>query len=189
MRKPYTMKVKDFGNRIKRINGFLALMPHDEQDSTFTETNLKALLLKSIPLAWQNAYMLKGTCATDNFCQMIPYFVQTQSIGDNQTRSTPSFFPTNIRSTGGRFSQGRSGRGRFGKSSSLSYGDHQNSYIPRKIDTSQHGVYLDYQGPCPVHPTLTHTWGYCFNNPKNTNTPDRNFNNRNKGGRTGRGSY
>ena len=58
--KPYTTKVKDFGNHIKTLNHFLALMPHDEQDSTFTETDLKVLLLKSMPLAWQNAYMLKG---------------------------------------------------------------------------------------------------------------------------------
>ena len=184
MHKPYTMKVKDFGNRIKTLNRFLALMPHDEQDSTFTETNLKALLLKSMPLAWQNAYMLKGTCATDNFCQMLSYFVQTQSIGDNQTRSTPSFFPTNICSTGGRFSQGRSGRSQFGKSSSLSYGDYQKAHIPCKIDTSHRGVYLDYRGPCPVHPTLTHTGSDCFNNPKNHYASDRNFNNRNRGRKT-----
>ena len=144
MRKPYTMKVKDFGNCIKTLNCFLALMPHDKQDSTFTETDLKALLLKSMPLAWQNTYMLKDTCATDNFCQMLLYFVQTQSIGDNQTRSTPSLPPTNTRSTGGRFSQSCSGRGQFGKPSSLSYGDHQNSHIPCKIDTSHRGDYLDY---------------------------------------------
>ena len=111
MHKPYTMKVKDFGNCIKTLNRFLALMPHKEQDSTFTDTDLKALLLNSLPLSWQNSYMLKGTCAIDNFCEMLLYFVQTQSIGDNQTRSTPSFLPTNTRSTGGRFSQGRSRRG------------------------------------------------------------------------------
>ena len=68
MCKPYTMKVKDFGNRIKTLNHFLALMPHKEQDSTFTDTGLKALLLKSMPLSWQNAYMLKGTHAIDSFC-------------------------------------------------------------------------------------------------------------------------
>ena len=105
------MKVKDFGNHNKTLNCFLVLMPHDKQDSTFTETDLKALLLKSMPLAWQNAYMLKGTHAVDNFCQMVSYFVQTQPIGDNQTRSTPSFPPTNICNTVGRFSQGRSGHG------------------------------------------------------------------------------
>ena len=111
MRKSYTMKVKDFGNCLRKLNHFLELMPHDKQDSTFTETDLKALLLKSMPFAWQNAHMLKGICATDNFCQMLLYFVQTQSIGNNQTRSTPSFPLTNICSTRGMFSQGCSGHG------------------------------------------------------------------------------
>ena len=67
-------------------------MPHDKQDSTFTETDLQGLILKSMPLAWQKAYILKGTCATDNFCQMNLYFVQKQSIGDSQTRFKPPFF-------------------------------------------------------------------------------------------------
>ena len=48
---------------------------------------------------------------------------------------------------------------------------------------------MDYNGPCPVHPTLTHTWGNCFNNPKNTFTGSRNVRNQDRGGRTGRGSY
>jgi hypothetical protein len=33
MHKPYSMKVKDFGIRIKTLNCFLALMPHKDQDS------------------------------------------------------------------------------------------------------------------------------------------------------------
>ena len=61
MHKPYTMKVKDFCNCIKTLSCLLALMPYGEQGSTFTETNLKPLVLKSMPLSWQNAYMLKGT--------------------------------------------------------------------------------------------------------------------------------
>ena len=92
MCKPYSMKVKDFCNRIKTLNCFLALMPHEDQDSVFTDTDLKALLLKSMPLSWQNAYLLKGTCVSHNFCQMLSYFVQTQSIGDSQVASKP-FFP------------------------------------------------------------------------------------------------
>ena len=181
MQKPYNMKVKDFGNRIKTLNCFLALMPHDKQDFMFTETDLKALLLKSMPFAWQNAHMLKGICATDNFCQMLLYFVQTQSIGDNQTRSTPSFPLTNICSNRGMFSQGCSGHGWFGKSSSLSYGDYQRSHIYCKINVGIHGNYLDYQGPCPVHPTLTHSWDDCFNNPKNSNTADKNASSQTEG--------
>ena len=42
MKKPYIMKVKDFGNRLKTLNHFLTLMPHDEDKdtvSTVTNTN------------------------------------------------------------------------------------------------------------------------------------------------------
>ena len=78
--------VKDFGNRLKTLNRDLTLMPHDdEKDKVFTDTDLKALLLKSMPSLWQNAYLLKGTRTTDDFRQMLSYFVQLQSITDNQT--------------------------------------------------------------------------------------------------------
>ena len=68
MKKPFIMKVKDFGNRLKTLNQFLTLMPHDDnKDSAFTDTDLKALLLKSMPLSWKNAYLLKGTRVSDDF--------------------------------------------------------------------------------------------------------------------------
>ena len=51
MCKPYTMKVKDFGNCMKSLNHCFALVPHNEQDSVFTITTLKAILLKSMPLS------------------------------------------------------------------------------------------------------------------------------------------
>ena len=86
MKKPYIMKVKDFGNWLKALIRFLTLMPHDdENNSVFSDTNLKALFLKSIPLSWQNAYLLKGTHISDDFQLILPYFVQIQSITDNQT--------------------------------------------------------------------------------------------------------
>jgi hypothetical protein len=68
MKKPFIMKVKDFGNRLKTLNWYLTLMPHnDEKDVMFTNTDLKALLFKLIPVSWQNAYLLKGTCISDDF--------------------------------------------------------------------------------------------------------------------------
>jgi hypothetical protein len=86
MKKPYIMKVKDFGNRLKTFNHFLTLLPHDDKkDDAFTIADLKALIFKSIPLSWQNAYLLKGTHISDEFQQMPSYFVQLQSITDNQT--------------------------------------------------------------------------------------------------------
>ena len=66
-------------------------MLHENQNSLFTDTDIKALLLRSMPLSWQNAFFLKGTCVSDNFCQMLSYFVQSQSIGDSQVASKPSF--------------------------------------------------------------------------------------------------
>ena len=51
----------------------------------FTDTDLEALLFKSMLLSWQNAYLLKGTRVSDDFWQMLSYFVQFQSITDNQT--------------------------------------------------------------------------------------------------------
>jgi hypothetical protein len=86
IKKPYTMKVKDFGNRLKTLNCYLTLMPHnDKKDTVFMNTDLKALLLKSLPSSWQNVYLLKGTQTTDDFRQMLSYFVQLQSITDSQT--------------------------------------------------------------------------------------------------------
>ena len=42
MKKPFIMKFKDFGNRLKTLNHFLTLMPHDdEKDAAFTDTDLK----------------------------------------------------------------------------------------------------------------------------------------------------
>ena len=81
--KPYTMKVKDFGNRLKTLDRLLHLMPHDhDEDSSFSESDLKALLLKSMPISWQHAYALKGTRSSDDYRHMLSYFVQYQSITD-----------------------------------------------------------------------------------------------------------
>jgi hypothetical protein len=77
MKKPFVVKVKDFVNRLKTLNCFLTLMPHDDnKDAVFTDTDLKALLLKSVPLSWQTAYLLKGTRVSDDFLQILSYFVQ-----------------------------------------------------------------------------------------------------------------
>ena len=47
-------------------------MPHDEEiDTVFTDTDMKALLLKSMP-------------PTDNFCKRLSYFVQFQNITGTQ---------------------------------------------------------------------------------------------------------
>ena len=52
IKKPFIMKLKDFGNRLKTLNCFLTLMPHDDdKDAAFTDSDLNALLFKSMPLS------------------------------------------------------------------------------------------------------------------------------------------
>jgi hypothetical protein len=189
MHKPYSMKVKDFGNHIKAFNYFLALMPHDNQDSVSTDTNIKSLLLKSLPLSWQNAYLLKGTRSSDNFCQMLSYFVQSQFTGNSQVASKPFLSSATMHGGGGRFSHSRSGCGQLGHSTSSHFGGKQNSCIPCKSNIGPRGVYLDYTGPCPVYPTPAHTWDDCFNNPKINFTGSRNVRNQERGGQPRHGLY
>ena len=46
-------------------------MPQNKQDSVFTDYDLKAILLRSMPLSWQNAYLQQDTFISDNFHQML----------------------------------------------------------------------------------------------------------------------
>ena len=162
MKKPFIMKVKDFGNRLKTLNRFLTLMPHDDdKDSAFTDTDLKALLLKSMPLSWQNAYLLKGTCISDDFRQMLSYFVQFQSITDNQT-GTKTFSTSQSLDNGRQHKYSHTNHGRSGCfSSSFQSGLNNINQIPQK-NTGSQGPFVDFWGPCPVHPMSSHTWGGLF---------------------------
>ena len=58
-------------------------MPHDQEvDSISSNSDFKALLLKTTPISWQDANALKGPCTLDDYCQMLTYFVHYQSISD-----------------------------------------------------------------------------------------------------------
>jgi hypothetical protein len=48
---------------------------------------------------------------------------------------------------------------------------------------------LDCHSPCTVHPTLAHTWGRYFNNPKNLFTGSWKVRSQERGGQTVHGSY
>ena len=168
MKKPFVMRVKDFGNRLKTLNLFLALMPQDEEkDLIFTDTDLKALILKSMPPTWQNSYLLKGTRITDDFRQMLAYFVHFQSITDLQAtiRSNPgsATWDQKKHNKYARTNHERSGRFPV----PIHGGRTEGNRIPRKTHSTSQGPFVDFRGPCPVHPMSTHTWGDCFNNPKN----------------------
>jgi hypothetical protein len=159
MKKPFIMKVKDFGNRLKTLNRFLTLMPHDDdKDAAFTDTDLKALLLKLMPLSWQNAYLLKGTCISDDFRQMLSYFVQFQSITDNQT-GLKVYSASQGLDSGKQHKYICTNCGRSGRfPSSFQSSRNNTDRIPRK-NTGIQGPFVDFQGPCPVHPMSSHTWG------------------------------
>ena len=162
MKKPFIMKVKDFGNRLKTLNCFLTLMPHDDdKDAAFTDTDLKALLLKSMPLSWQNVYLLKGTRVSDDFWQMLSYFVQFQNITDNQT-GTNTFSTSQGLNNERQHKYSRTSCGQSGHfPSSFQSGQNNIDQIPRK-NTSIQGPFVDFWGPCSVHPMSSHTWGGLF---------------------------
>jgi hypothetical protein len=115
MQKPYTMKVKDFGNCLKTPNCLLHLMPHiHDEDSSFSESDLKSPLLKSIPTSWQHAYASKGTHASGDYFHMLSYFVQYQLITDkSDTLAIAS--AVGITGGGSRIFNGQSRYGQFGQ--------------------------------------------------------------------------
>ena len=51
--------------------------------------------------------------------------------------------------------------------SSLQGGQTHIDHIPRKVKINPQGPFIDFKGPCPVHPMSSHTWGGCSHNPKN----------------------
>ena len=77
------------------------MTPHDKHNSVFTDTDLKALLMKSMPLSWQKNDMVKGKFASDNFCPSLLCFVQSQSIKNVEVASKSSFPLATIQSGGG----------------------------------------------------------------------------------------
>jgi hypothetical protein len=157
-KKPYTMKVKDFGNRLKTLNRYLTLMPHNDKKYTvFTDTDLKALLLKSMPSSWQNACLLKGTQTTDDFRQMLSYFVQLQSITDSQMVAKAPIVSPGF-DTGKHHKYVCTNHGQSGLfSSSFQSSRADIDRIPRKPKTNSQGPFVDFQGSCPVHPMSSHT--------------------------------
>ena len=58
------------------IQPVLPDVENDKEDSSSSELDLKALLLKSMPTSWQHAYALKVTHTSDNYCHMLSSFVQ-----------------------------------------------------------------------------------------------------------------
>ena len=51
--------------------------------------------------------------------------------------------------------------------------------ILQKPKTNSQGPFVDFPGPCPVQPISSHTWGDCYNNPKNKTLEGQHCNNNN----------
>ena len=83
LKKPFTMKVQEFGNCLQVLNHLLDLFPCFGEDRNFTDGELKTIFLNAMPLAWQQAHMLKGTRATDTFKELVALFTTYQALADN----------------------------------------------------------------------------------------------------------
>ena len=71
LKKPFTMKVQEFGNRLQVLNHLLDLFSHSGEDKNFMDGELKTIILNAMPLAWKQAYTLKGTRTTDTFKELV----------------------------------------------------------------------------------------------------------------------
>ena len=87
LKRPFTMKVQEFGNRLRVFNHLLDLFPQSGEDRNFTDGELKTIFLTAMPLAWQQAYTLQGTRATDTYKELVAYFTTYQSIVDTNNHS------------------------------------------------------------------------------------------------------
>ena len=60
--------------------------------------------------------------------------------------------------------------------SSFQRGQNNTDQILQKNNTIDQSPFVHFWGPCPVHPMSSHTWGDCFNNPKNKASEGQNSN-------------
>ena len=104
----------------------------------------------NMPLAWQQAYMLKGKRATDTFKELVAYFTTYQSIVDTNNHSKSTIHTGQILSLCGQNTnhfQHVATTAFQGRSSTVRYGD-----------------------CCPQHPNSNHTWINCFAIPETSKT-------------------
>ena len=148
LKKPFTMRVQEFGNRLQVLNHLLDLFPQSGEDRNLTDSELKTILLNAMPLTWQQAYALKGTRATDTYKELVAYFTTYQALADNNNNNSKITIPT-------------------GQMLSL---------CGQNINHFRHVVTTPFQGRsstvrygdcCPQHPYNNHTWINCFCNPRN----------------------
>ena len=92
---------------------------------------------------------------------MLSYFVQFQNITDNHT-GLKVYSALQRLDNRRQHKYSRTNRGQSGLfPSSFQSGQNNIERVPRK-NTSSQGPFVDFQGPCPVHPMSSHTWGGLF---------------------------
>ena len=60
---------------------------------------------------------------------------------------------------------------------------------PKENKSMVSGPFIDFWGPCPIHPMSSHTWGDCFNNPKNKTLDSQHDNTQHNVNHYGCGNY
>jgi hypothetical protein len=151
------MKVLDFANRLRTVNQLLKMIPHDaNKQSVLSDADLKTIFFKAMPTAWQQEFELQGKTLDDDYCAAVNYFVTQQTIKDAQKDRNEGARKRKQDDRNGRHQQGRGTHKKCGNNK---------RFDSRKTENKK--VFVDYKGPCPVHPNANHTWGECFNNPRN----------------------
>ena len=79
---------------------------------------------------------------SDNFFQMLSYFVQSQSIGERQVASKPFLSPVIIHGGGGQFHMVVKDVANFFYSTFNHFSGNQNSCIPHKSNIGTCGIYF-----------------------------------------------
>lgn len=82
LKKLFNMIIQKFWNHLRILNHLIELFPHTDNDKIFTETDLKIIFLKAMPIAGQQGYILKGTQTLDTFKEMMAYSTNYQAFID-----------------------------------------------------------------------------------------------------------
>ena len=128
-----------------------------------------------MPPSWQNAYLLKGTHISDDSHQMLFYFVQFQSITDNQT-GTKTFSASQSLDKEKQYKYICTSHGLSGFFPS-SFQSSQNSMdcTLRKNNTNNQELFVSFSDLVQFTPCLPILgWGVCFINSKNKATDGQN---------------
>ena len=129
------------------------MIPHDDKSqSVLDNADLKLVFFKAMPTVWQQDFELQGKTLDDDYRTIVNFFVTQQTIKDTQRASGEG--------THKRKPEQHNGGDRDKKKRNDSRRQQGGN---NKMATK---VFVDYKGPCPVHPGAAHTWGDCYNNPQ-----------------------